>query len=233
MKTNTKGKANWAVKVIFGVALAVAQLGTTAQAITIYSVADYPISPYTGGIAGFGSGPFNPAQTFTALGSGELQDITIALAADGPITTVPNNVVVEFRSTVNGTPSSTVLASADINGSLLANIEPGSPVMLSADFSTYQINLVSGSVYAFSLQTDTGYAFGCGSGNNYLYNYTGGSLFASYDSGTTWSAQSLYSMNFEVTASPEPSTIALVGIGALANCLLARSRQRVNEKHVF
>jgi hypothetical protein len=231
MKTIPNGKANWAARVIVGFAFTITQVATIAQGITPYIVADYPISPYTGGIAGFDSGSFSPAQTFTALGSGELQDITIALAEDGP--TPPNDVVVEFRSTVNGVPSSTVLASATINGSLLAGIEPGSPVMLSADFSSYQINVVSNSVYAFSLRTDTGFAFGCGSGNNYLYNYTDGSLFTSYDSGTTWSAQSLYSLNFEVTASPEPSTIALVGIGALANFFLARSRQRVNEKHVF
>jgi hypothetical protein len=134
---------------------------------------------------------------------------------------------------VGGVPSSTVLASATINGSVLANVEPASPVWLSADFSSFQINLVSGSVYAFSLQTDTGDASGCGSGNNYFVNYAGGSLFSSYDSGATWSADSLYNLNFEVTASPEPSTQALVEIGALAIFFSACSRQRVNENHVF
>jgi hypothetical protein len=84
MKTIVDGKVNWAVRVILGVSFAATQVATTAQANTIYTVADYPISRYTGGVAFFGSGPFSPAQTFTALGSGELQDITIALAADGP-----------------------------------------------------------------------------------------------------------------------------------------------------
>jgi hypothetical protein len=184
----------------------------TAQELPLYTVAEFPVSSLTGGIAGFGLGSFSPAQTFTVMGSGELQDISLALAQDGPA--LPNHVVIEFRNTVDGAPSSFVVASATISGSLLMGVEPGSPVMLTADFSSYHISLSSGSAYAFSLRTDNaGFAFACGSGAYFGHNYAGGSMFVTYDSGTTWQAKSSYDINFQITAIPEPSTPALIGMG--------------------
>ena len=202
-----------------------ATLITATRAQSNYTVADFPISSYSGGIAGFDSGSFRPAQTFTALEGGVLQSISVALAQDG--STPPNHVVVEFRSTEDDMPSSTILASATIDGNLLAGVEPGSPVMLSADFSPYTIDLVSGSVYAFSLRIDEGYAFGCGHGNNYRDYYSGGSLFVSFDSGTTWSEDLPYNLNFQVTAVPEPSALALIGsvMLAISSGLLDRRKE--------
>jgi hypothetical protein len=190
---------------------------TTDQAFSGYTVADFPVSPFTGGIAGFGSGSYMPAQTFTALGSGELQGISLALAQNGPV--LPNHIVVEFRNTVSDIPSPSILASATIDGNLLAGVQPGSPVMLTADFSSYHINLSSSSTYAFSLRTDdAGFAEACGSGAYVVYNYAGGSLFDSFNSGTSWNPQSLYDINFQITVVPEPSAFGLVGLGVLVTC---------------
>jgi hypothetical protein len=191
---------------------------TTVQAIPI-TVAGFPISSFTGGIAGFTSSidSFRPAQTFTALNSGDLAGISVALAQNGP--TLPANVIVEFRQTLAGVPTSTVLASAMINGSLLSGVQPGSPVMLTADFSADNIWLKAGSIYSFSLRIGgQGAADACGSGAYIAYPYSGGSLFASSDSGATWGAQSLYDMNFKVTATvpDESCTMTLLLLSMLA-----------------
>ena len=91
----------------------------------------------------------------------------MALAQNGP--TLPANVIVEFRQTLAGVPTSTVLASALINGNLLAGVQPGAPVMLTADFSGDGIRLVAGAVYAFSLRIGgQGVADACGSGASTL-----------------------------------------------------------------
>lgn len=224
MKTTKERITNRSIRTVAAIALAVAMAITSIQAGV---VADFPISSFTGGISGFGSGSYRPAQTFVALGSGELDTISVALAQNGSV--LPNHVVVEFRSTAAGTPSSSILASSTINGSLFAGVQPGSPVMLTASFSSYHIGLTSGSTYAFSLRTDdSGYAFACGSGAYIVYNYPGGSLFDSSSSGTTWTAQPLYDMNFQVTSVPEPSALVLIGLGALAALRAGGLSQRDN-----
>ena len=193
--------------------VAIVALPITAVRGVPITVAAFPVSSFTGGIAFFTStiDTYRPAQTFTALGSGTLAGISVALSQNGP--TLPANVIVEFRQTLAGVPASTVLASAMINGSLLAGVQPGSPVMLTADFSGDGIYLTAGSTYAFSLRIGgPGAAGACGSGAYIAYPYNGGSLFDSSDSGATWRAQPLYDLNFQVTASvPEvSSTLALL-----------------------
>jgi hypothetical protein len=173
-------------------------------------VADFPVSPFTGGIVFFDSGPFTPAQTFTPLHGGELLTIYVALAHNGPI--LPNQVIIDFRETVAGLPSSSVLASASVDGSLLWGVEPSAPLLLGADFTGSGIDLIAGSVYAFSLRIDgPGAAAGAGSGG-----YDGGSVFTSPDLGATWTPQPLYDMNFQVTIVPEPATVGFLALGALA-----------------
>ncbi|HEX5220105.1 MAG TPA: PEP-CTERM sorting domain-containing protein [Verrucomicrobiae bacterium] len=174
-------------------------------------VADFPFRPDTGGgIAGFTQGPFQPAQTFYSLGSGQLQSVSIALAQNGP--QLPNHIFVDFRLTQAGIPSS-ILGTATIDGGLVAGVQPGAPVMLAADFTSLNIQITAGETYAFSLRTDGNAAFASGSGAYIAYPYPGGSLFSSHDFGTTWSAEPLYDLNFQVTAVPEPSALALLLAG--------------------
>jgi hypothetical protein len=207
------------IRVVGKIVLAVNLTIISAQATSLYTVAEFPVSSFTENTFGFSS--TGPAQTFTALLGGELQDISVALAQNGSI--LPSHVIVELRGTTAGTPSSFILASASINGNLLAGVDPGSPVMLSADFSSYHIHLGSGTVYAFSLRTDDGHsAYACGSDFYIVHNYLGGMLFN--PSGTTWSPQSLYDINFKVTAVPEPAAPALIVMGSLA--ILFRSQRK-------
>jgi hypothetical protein len=224
MKNSKRKQIRCSMSIAVAIALAFALANATARGEV---VADFPISSFTGGIAFFGSGSFRPAQTFTALDSGELQTISVALAQNGPV--LPSHVVVEFRSTFSDIPSSSILATSTVDGSLLA----GSPVMLSADFSAFHISLSAGSIYAFSLRTDdAGAASACGSGAYIAYPYNGGAEFASFDSGITWSAQSLYDLNFQVTSVPEPTTLLLFGLGGVIAARKRQNRLTVTGKRV-
>jgi hypothetical protein len=77
------------------VALAIAAIVTLPITVVRgvpFTVAGFPVSSFTGGIAGFTStiDTYRPAQTFTALGSGALAGISVALAQNGP--TLPASV---------------------------------------------------------------------------------------------------------------------------------------------
>jgi len=186
--------------------------------------ADFPFRAQGGGgIAGFASGPFQPAQTFFSLASGELQFVSIALALNGAHP--PNQMVVDFRETRNGNPS-TVVATALIDGSHLEGVPPSKPVMLTADFSDWHISLVTGNSYAFSLRTDANGAFACGSGVYPSSPYPGGSLFNSFDFGATWTVQPFYDLSFQVTTVPEPAVITLLGTALLTTRLSNRAKNK-------
>jgi len=176
-----------------------------------YAVASFPVYPSdVGAFAFFASGStYEPAQTFLALQGGQLQDIYVALCRNAP--QLPGHVIVDLRATAGGAPTGPILVSASISGSLLAGAEPTSPEFLAADFSASDFDLAAGTTYAFSLRVDaTGAAAACGPGEFLLHYYPYGHVFNSFDSGESWAEDPDYYMNFEVTAIPEPGTIALI-----------------------
>lgn len=94
--------------------------------------------------AGFGLTAFRPGQTFTPSVLGELSAVQLGLET---ITGMFGNVIAEIRPTVNGLPTATILAEAEV---------PGSPytggVLYTADFRQNHLMLAGGVRYAITLR---------------------------------------------------------------------------------
>jgi len=164
----------------------------------------------TFGIAG---ASFQAGQTFAPTESGQLAEIAILLTQAG---SRPTSVFVDLRTTQSGVPTSTVLGTATISGSLLTS----TPVLLSADFRALKLPISAGTQYAFTLRTSSGgggvYVFG-----DLVNGYAAGAAFVSQDSGATWGPPGIpndYDIGFHVTASQEvPSLVVTTTADTVAN----------------
>lgn len=127
------------------------------------------------------------AQTFTAQASGELDQVDVRLLRIG---SPPGSLTVQIRTTVGGSPTATVLASASVPPPILApGAEGWIPVPLSAPAPS-----VAGAQYAIVLGApDSPSAFSCFDGSGCLgWNHQGndpypaGTRHNSHDNGVTW-----------------------------------------------
>ena len=127
--------------------------------------------------AGFGEAPFRPGQTFTPKLTGELGAVHLGLEST---TGTGVAAIAEIRATVNGLPTSAVIAEA---------VVPGAPytggVLHSVDFSAQHLVLVQGTRYAVTLRSTSHQyilaafppCFTTTGANDYVY---------SDDAGQTW-----------------------------------------------
>jgi hypothetical protein len=190
-----------------------------SEAVGADVVAQYT-APNNGNLAGFNSSTpwYVPAQTFTTTGGGEVADVTVSLAANGPL---PSYVLVELRTVSGGFPTATVLGSASIASPALTGV----PQDFTADFSSSGVNLLPSTSYAIALTTDGG-AWACG---EFYGTYAGGLLTQSFDSGATFSATYYpHDLQFTVTTVPEPASAAMLLVGALWWLASGRLRNRLH-----
>ena len=170
-------------------------------------------------LMGFANSSVRPAQSFTPTRDGKLQSIRVLLAMNGAI---PSSVVFELRPVdpVSGLPTTEILASAAANTSTLSD----TAAYFTADFSSSNVVLRGGTVYAFSLRTDSSSAgvgaIAVGDLQSGSDPYPGGAVIRSGDGGNTWNFASpgYYDFGFRVTAVPAviTSTDNTFGAGKLS-----------------
>lgn len=167
----------------------------------------------TGGVtAGY---PYT--QTFTATGGGTLFSIGAGFFA--PQTGLHSFYTFQFRATTPaGLPAAHVIASVNVPTTILT-IPPPLPgnygwIDLTADFSSFGIQLEASKKYAFSV--DVPGTFGTTTHNNFFWGFTSGGYAGGEPYWMTPSGPELVSFPseedflFTVTAVPEPSTLPLL-----------------------
>ena len=191
---------------------------SSAQIYTLpapYIVAQSDYGGENGNFGGVTVGyPFT--QTFTATSGGTLYSLSGGFYA--PETGMQSYYIFQFRDTTSGgLPSSQVLASVDVPTTPLT-----APVYawidLTADFSSFGINLVAGHQYAFSI--DVPGTYGTTTYNNFFWGltgsgYSGGDVYEISPSGPVL-LSTTEDFLFTVKAVPEPSITSLV---LLSGCL--------------
>lgn len=202
---------NWLVCLSF--ALAATQNichGQLAIGPSPYLVAGSDYSGQNGNTGGAWIG-YPAAQTFTASQGGTLFSISAGFYA--PQNVPQSYYIFQFRdTTAAGLPDSTIIAFANASTAPLSIMPPGGPawIDLTADFSTFGINLVAGHKYAISVDVPgpfgvtlhNGFAWGLtGSG------YSGGESYLFTASGPPIEALPGEDFLFKVYAVPEPSLI--------------------------
>lgn len=174
------------------IALVVILSAMAGKATPSYTVATNPV--LLGGIQDVAAVD-QAAQTFTALQGGKLTTISVNLSHNGPV--LPSQVLVDIRRISGGLPG-TVLATASIPTGSIGTAN-GMSYVETADFSSFNIILSAGSLYAFSLRApdgDPGHAYASGSGDV----YAGGGSYYSLDAGNSWLQQTGYDLTFTVSA---------------------------------
>ncbi len=178
------------------------------------TVAEYaPAQPL--GVFGINGGSFQAGQTFNPTASGQLGEISVLLAQGG---SQPTTIFVDFRTTQSGVPTSTVLGTATISGSLLTS----TPTLLSADFTLLNLPISAGTEYAFTLRTSPG-GGGAYISGDLANGYAADAAFMSQDFGATWGppgSPNNYDIAFQVslasaellppvvTAQPQTQTVS-------------------------
>lgn len=170
------------------------------------------------------------AQSFTAGTTGRLYRIEVEIARH--TTPPPFPVFAELRTTLpDGSPSNAILGKVQIpTDSILTTFS-----FVSADFSTLNIPLVSGTRYAIVLRSDSAntggginpYAWRLGASG--VDGYTAGQNFVNFNNGNGFFAL-IDDHGFRtIVAIPEPATVILmtiVGIGTLTGITWSRRRRR-------
>jgi hypothetical protein len=162
--------------------LAVAPM--SVQAAGTLDQASVQVIPHGGGVEeNFCSQTRCPliAQTITAGISGGLDQVDLLVERQNS----PGPLTVEIRPTLNGAPTTTMLASGVLPQE---NVNPGGPTWVSVPLSP-PAPVSAGSVYAIVLDP-----IGINGGNNYFWTFTDGSTnvyphgspFVSNDGGASW-----------------------------------------------
>jgi hypothetical protein len=176
-------------------AVLLAPAGAARAAITAECVPGTFSSGQTA--AGFNNGAFRPGQTFTAQVTGALTSIGV-----GVYSSSANDVVVELRLTSGGVPIGGVYASATIPGSPYAD-----GVLHTADFSSSNVTLYQGVLYAVTLRTQ-GSSPGVGISGSFPPCGGGGTgdYVTSDDGGSTWAVYPFLdrSLVYRVEVQPAP-----------------------------
>ena len=184
-------------------------LPCSAQLIAQY----HPASPF---IAALPGGTSWSGQTFLAGSSGQVGLVTLLGQSFGA---APASVTFQLRTVSAGLPTSTVLGTISLAGSVL---NPSALSEFSADFTSLNISLNAGDQYAILLSSSSTIALG---GSN--DGYAGGQQILSNNGGSTFGAfapaRDLYfTVALAASPVPEPSTygifgaVALVGVAAFA-----------------
>lgn len=174
------------------IAWAVILSATAGKAAPGYTVAENPV--LLGGIQDVAAVD-QAAQTFTALQGGKLATISVNLSHNGPV--LPAQVLVDIRRISGGLPGPVLATASMPTGSI--GTASGVSYVETADFSSFNVVLSAGSLYAFSLRApdgDPGHAYVSGSGDV----YADGAAYYSLDSGHSWLQQTGYDLTFTVSA---------------------------------
>jgi hypothetical protein len=205
-----------------------------SRAQTLVTTAPYIVaqSDYGGENGNFGGVqagyPFT--QTFTPAMGGTLYSLSGGFYA--PQSGMQPYYIFQFRdTTAGGIPSSQVIASVNVPTTPLA-APAYAWIDLTADFSSFGLNLVAGHRYAFSI--DVPGQFGSTTFNNFFWGltgsgYAGGDVYYIPPGGAVL-LDSTEDFLFTIQAVPEPSPILLVLLSAwpLSNHL----RRRLESNHI-
>lgn len=167
------------------------------------------------------------AQTFTVGVTGTLASVEFNVLKMSGTT---GDLSFDIRSLVGGVPDSLManaLATSTISNSLI-NTFGGSPyswTTINIDVSAANIAVAAGDMFAFVLNSPIGEKFGIQT--DYNNAYAGGQRYSQNGDGTSFYASSYADLAFKTTvnAVPEPSVIALFGLGLLG-LGIARGRQK-------
>lgn len=190
--------------------------------VTVAQTLDQSYDPATTTLSYGVDGTHTRAQTFTVGIDGTLVGVSIYTQAVSGDT-----LFWDVRNTTGGAPAaaqSTALAS----GSLLSSSLPSpSPAFYYFDLSSFNLNVASGNVLAFTMRGSTGNTVGVFYGRN-DNGYAGGAAFTGASGATTaWSELANVDFKFRtyITPIPEPAAFALAaGVAALGLMMWRRRR---------
>lgn len=154
-----------------------------------------------------GGGEFVPGQTFDINLNAKLISIGLYLSVQSGVQAA--SFTFDLRSTAAGVPSSIIATASASNAALTT-----SSTLITADFSSQNIQLTSGTEYTIAVHPNTS-VFIYGDSTN---PYPNGLLYTYQSSSGQWMSSPGLDAGFAVTVTPEPSSTlsGLCGLGLLS-----------------